>query len=201
MTSTRLQLIGDVVPKFLLPSSKEQIDLRTYLDSDSVIVDFGCGMGDATISLLRAGNAVLAVDVHTPGICRIAQCAESMASAKLALVFGDGIPALASGLARSSIDTFLVLFPDPWPKARHHKRRLVQLDFLDLIASLLTGDGRLVIVTDDQSYAEHISQITSQCSSLHLTANDVDVPHTRFRQRAINLGNQISTFTLKPAGS
>lgn len=152
-------------------------------------------MGDATISLLEAGHSVLALDVHTPGICRIAEFADAGGFEKLALVHGDGIPALQQ-LAHQSIKTFLVLFPDPWPKAKHNKRRLIQKSFLDIVSNLLTDDGQLVIATDDATYAEHIQEVLSDYKELRIGPNTFDFPDTGFHRRGLKLGNSVNIFTL-----
>ena len=198
LTKTRSELLAEVVPQYLLPSTKQPLDLRAHFQSSEVTVDFGCGMGDSTIALLEQGESVLAIDVHTPGICRIAQWADEHANTNLSLVHGDGIPILESQIAPNSITKFLVLFPDPWPKARHHKRRLVQVDFLNLVARILEPSGRLVIATDIDSYAEHVLEVISESSSMQLISRDHVLPETKFRMRALDAGRRISVFELTP---
>ena len=198
MTSTRAHILENILPKYELPNTDQLMDLREFLNSPEVLVDFGCGMGDATLSLLADGHSVLALDVHTPGICRIAQFADDQDCENLALVHGDGIPALGR-LTPKSIKTFLVLFPDPWPKAKHNKRRLVQAQFLDIVRDLLTPDGQLVIATDDASYAEHIQEVISEYSDLELGPNIFQLPDTGFHRRGLKLGNSVSVFTLLKA--
>ncbi len=197
MTVTRAHILENVLPKFELPDGEEVIDLRQTLNSPDVIVDFGCGMGDATLALLEAGHSVLALDVHTPGICRIAEVAEASALKNLALVHGDGIPVLQDRLTPKSIQTFLALFPDPWPKARHNKRRLIQPTFLDIVRNLLTEDGELVIATDDASYAEHIKEVINEYTGMQLAPNTFEFPDTGFHRRGLKLGNLVEIFTLK----
>jgi tRNA (guanine-N7-)-methyltransferase len=197
MTVTRAHILENVLPKFELPISDLPTDVRNLLNSSEVIVDFGCGMGDATIALLQAGHSVLALDVHTPGICRIAQFADENNYSNLALVHGDGIPVIQGNLLPSSISTFLVLFPDPWPKAKHNKRRLIQTPFLDTVRDLLTEDGELVIATDDASYAEHIAEAITNYDRMQQAPNTFQFPDTGFHRRGLKLGNSVKVFTLK----
>ena len=197
MTKTRIDLLNQVVPQFELPTGNEPLDLRVHLRDENVIVDFGCGMGDATIALLDQGKSVLALDVHTPGICRVAQHAYENGLTKLAVVHGDGVPVLQTGLLAASIETFMVLFPDPWPKVKHNKRRLVQPAFLDVVRGLLTQTGQMVIATDDASYAEFISEVIQGYTPMIRVANTFDLPDTGFHRRGLKLGNTVEIFTLK----
>jgi tRNA (guanine-N7-)-methyltransferase len=199
MTVTRTHILENILPKFELPQGDDLLDIRQHLNTNDVVVDFGCGMGDATLALLDAGHSVLALDVHTPGICRIAEVANASGYENLALVHGDGLPALQDRLAPNSIKTFLVLFPDPWPKAKHNKRRLIQPAFLDIVRNLLADDGQLVIATDDASYAEHIQEVLADYRDLQIGPNTFDFPDTGFHRRGLKLGNSVSVFTLLKA--
>jgi tRNA (guanine-N7-)-methyltransferase len=196
MTVTRAHILENILPKFELPQGDDLLDIRERLNAADVVVDFGCGMGDATLALLDAGHSVLALDVHTPGICRIAEVSHASGYENLALVHGDGLPVLQDRLAANSIKTFLVLFPDPWPKAKHNKRRLIQPAFLDIVRNLLADDGQLVIATDDASYAEHIQEVLAGYTDLQIGPNTFDFPDTGFHRRGLKLGNSVSVFTL-----
>ncbi|MBU6348426.1 MAG: hypothetical protein KGQ38_07430 [Actinomycetales bacterium] len=182
------------MPKFLVPESVT--DVRSYISAENLTIDFGCGMGDATISLLKSGNHVVAIDVHTPGICRLADWADRTGNNHLGLVHGDGLPFLHQCVAADSVDTFLVLFPDPWPKARHNKRRVIQPEFLDLVATKLKPNGRMIIATDIASYAQHIREVLQSNHSLVALPETVELPDTKFGTRAKNEGREISTFVL-----
>jgi len=196
-TTTRVHILENILPKFELPAGHDVLDIRELLNSPEVVVDFGCGMGDATLALLEEGHSVLALDVHTPGICRIAEIADGSGFTNLALFHGDGIPVVQNRLAPSSVKTFLVLFPDPWPKAKHNKRRLIQPHFLDMVRDLLTIDGELVIATDDASYAEHIEEVMSSYTGLQLVPNTFQIPETGFHRRGLKLGNAVAIFSLR----
>lgn len=200
MSSSRQHILANTVPQYLLVQPNDQIDLRDESPSGLVTIDFGCGMGDATIKLLEQNpdRVVLAMDVHTPGICRIADHAHQNNLTNLRLHHGDGLTVLESWLAPHTIDTLLVLFPDPWPKSRHHKRRLLQTSFLNTAHQLLEPKGRLVIATDDESYAEHITEIVNACSLFERLPINHEIPSTGFARRGLRLGNRIEIFTLAP---
>jgi len=199
MTTTRAHILANVLPQFELAAGENVLDIRERLNAADVVVDFGCGMGDATLALLETGHSVLALDVHTPGICRIAEVAHASGYENLALVHGDGLPVLQDRLAANSIKTFLVLFPDPWPKAKHNKRRLIQSAFLDIVRNLLTDNGQLVIATDDVSYAEHIQEVLVGYQNMQIVPNTFIFPDTGFHRRGLKLGNSVSVFTLLKA--
>ena len=200
MTSTRTNVMNNVFPRYDLTQLTTPITLKAVKSSDEAIIDFGCGMGDATIHCLKAkpNSVVLSMDVHTPGICRIAEYANSQNFDNLLLHHGDGLDVLRDSLEPKSIDLLLTLFPDPWPKARHHKRRLIQHSYLALAHKVLNSSGKLVIATDDYSYAEHIAEIVENNDLFSRDDVNVEIPSTGFARRGQQLGNQIEVFTLSP---
>ena len=127
-----------------------------------LVVEIGCGHGAAAIAYAAAhpGHDLLAVDVHTPGIARMMAAAEEVSGdnagvPNLKVTMGDAVFLLRDRIPAGSLHGVHVFFPDPWPKERHAKRRLVSPFTLDLIASRLAEDGRLLIATDQDFYAEH----------------------------------------------
>ena len=200
MTPTRERLMNEVVPRFTVDGTDERINLKNQATNNRVIIDFGCGMGDATIALLdqEPDSVVLAIDVHTPGICRVAEYADENSKDNLRVFHGDGFTVIEDWLESHSVDLFLVLYPDPWPKARHHKRRLVQESFFETAHRLLADNGTLVIATDDASYAEHITQTVHQTTLFSREKVNVKIPSTGFARRGTQLGNTSEIFTLSP---
>jgi tRNA (guanine-N7-)-methyltransferase len=97
----------------------------------------------------------------------------------------------------ASVNEIHVLFPDPWPKARHHKRRLITPLFLDLVVNALKPDGRMVFVTDDESYFESAVTIIASCGNFDVTFSDWEIPVTTYHQRAIRLGHKISQLSAR----
>jgi len=196
LSKTRLKVLQNVVPKDLIPNISDQIDLRHLFSTEQVIIDFGCGMGGHTADLLAQKKFVLAVDVHTAGICDLAILAQDTNSANLRLFHGDGVGLLTSGLVNESISELHVYFPDPWPKPRHAKRRLFNENFLALAHRILIPNGKIILVTDDDVYAAAANEViknTSQFSQIPYTET---TSATSYFLRARKLNHSIHEFAL-----
>ncbi|HEX7718558.1 MAG TPA: tRNA (guanosine(46)-N7)-methyltransferase TrmB, partial [Woeseiaceae bacterium] len=119
------------------------------------------------------------------------------------LIRHDAVEVLQLQIGDASLTRINVYFPDPWPKKRHHKRRLLQADFLALAASRLAPGGHLHIATDWQEYAAHIDAIVAACPSFSLAERrehdgdrPLDRPATKFERRGLKLGHRISEWRL-----
>jgi tRNA (guanine-N7-)-methyltransferase len=134
-----------------------------------VVLEIGSGMGEATLQLAVADPAtgVVAVDVHTPGIGALLAGAERAGLDNVRVCVGDAVE-LMDHLAPSSLAGIRAFFPDPWPKVRHHKRRLVQPAFVARAAALLARGGTLHLATDIPGYAE---QMLAACAGEPLLVN------------------------------
>jgi len=169
-----------------------------------LVVEIGFGMGEATVAMAAADpdRDVLAVDVHTPGAGALLRDVAAAGLVNVRVVLGDGRDVLRL-LTPGTLDELRVFFPDPWPKTRHHKRRLVEPGFVRLAASRLRVGGRLHCATDHRPYAERMLSLLAAEPSL---ANDggggvVDGdgyaerpawrPVTRFERRALDGGHEV----------
>jgi tRNA (guanine-N7-)-methyltransferase len=199
MSAIRERAITELMPARSLDRFGIPVDLGAQTASASVLVDFGCGMGDHTLELAR-GNPdvhVLAMDVHTAGISSILNIAEAENLKNISVFLGDGIDMLKSGLAEKSITEFHVLFPDPWPKARQQKRRVMKLEFLALLHPLLQESGWVRFVTDDDAYANQVTALISQQNLFSPRETSWQVPNTHYHRRAKNRGHTIHEFSLQ----
>jgi tRNA (guanine-N7-)-methyltransferase len=142
-----------------------------------VILEIGSGMGEATLGMAAAdpGIGILAVDVHTPGIGALLAGAERAGLVNVRVYVGDALDVM-DRLGPGCLAGIRAFFPDPWPKLRHHKRRLVQPAFVRQAAELLAPGGTLHLATDIPAYAE---QMLAVCTDEPLLANTAD----GFRQR------------------
>lgn len=161
-------------------------DLTTWFGRAApVLLEIGPGMGEATVETAAARRDVdvLAVDVHTPGFGAMLRDAEALGLTNLRVVEGDALR-LLERLGSGSLAEVRLLFPDPWPKARHHKRRFVTADSLRLVASRLAPGGVLHVATDWPPYAEVIEELLA-ASPLTVVARGErlrDRPETRFER-------------------
>jgi len=153
------------------------------------VLDVGSGMGEATLAAADPDLDVLAVDVHTPGIATLLRGAEAAGLTNVRVADGDVRVLLADMLPPASLTEVRVWFPDPWPKVRHHKRRLVTAGLLDLVASRLQAGGVLSFATDWAPYAEQVAGLLEACP-LKLVSRERPAtrPRTRFEQQGLDAG-------------
>ena len=152
-----------------------------------VVLEIGPGMGEATAvcAAQEPDRDLLAVDVHTPGHGNLLRLAESGGLANLRVADGDVRVLLGQMLAPGVLDEVRVWFPDPWPKARHAKRRLLTPPFLALVASRLRTGGTLSVATDWAPYAEEVAAALEASPDLRLVSRERPArrPDTRFEQQ------------------
>lgn len=199
MSASRERALTDLLPKFEISSLPKPIDFSYLARSGKTVVDFGCGMGVHSL-LLAANNpdvGVLSIDVHTVGLLAIVETATEQNLTNIATHHGDGIDVFKEWLTPKSIDELHILFPDPWPKKRHHKRRLITEYFLDLAYPLLKPEGCIIFVTDDMSYFESAKQTILDYERFELTFGDWDVPLTTYHRLAIRLDHKVSQLSAK----
>ncbi|MBO8192166.1 tRNA (guanosine(46)-N7)-methyltransferase TrmB [Streptomyces oryzae] len=165
-----------------------------------VVLEIGFGMGEATARMAAADPAtgVLAVDVHTPGQGNLLRLADEQGLANVRVGNGDAIILLREMLAPDSLSGLRIYFPDPWPKARHHKRRLLQPEFLDLAAGPLRPGALVHCATDWEDYAEQMLEVLSAHPEYENTQQDggfaprpQNRPLTRFEGQGLDKGHKV----------
>lgn len=164
-----------------------------------LVVEIGSGMGEATAAMAAADPArdVLAVEVHTPGLGNLLRLVEAAGLTNVRVVEADARGVLRDLLPPGSVDEVRVFFPDPWPKARHAKRRLVGPEFADLVAARLRPGGRLHIATDWAAYAEQALAVLGSHPSYDVVSRErADRPVTRFEQRGTDAGRAVADLVV-----
>lgn len=190
MTTAALERLGDQI----VVVDGTPLDLTAVFGRGApLVVEIGSGMGEATAALAAADPArdVLAVDVHRQGLGRLLRRVEELGLSNVRVAEGDGAVLLREMLAPGTVDEVRVFFPDPWPKARHAKRRLVQRPFLDLVARRLRTGGTLHVATDWEPYAEQISYLLRRHPAYQVVHEGARPPHrpvTRFEQQGLAAG-------------
>jgi len=149
-----------------------------------LVVEVGFGMGEATAEMAAAqpGHDVLAVDVHTPGQGNLLRLVERVGLTNVRVADGDARVLLAEMLPAASVDVVRVFFPDPWPKTRHAKRRLVTPAFAALVADRLVVGGTVHLATDVAAYAQEVRDVLAATPGLTLCEPPWRAP-TRFERR------------------
>jgi tRNA (guanine-N7-)-methyltransferase len=181
------------------------IQTGTPVDIDSlfpqaseVIIEIGFGMGDATAEIAKAhpGNGYIAIEVHPPGIGKLLSLIEEHALSNVRIIEGDAIEILETMFADHSVNGFHLFFPDPWPKLKHNKRRIVNAQFLALIHQKLKAGGYINIATDWVPYAQSISEVFA--NSIQFTGGEVARPswrpYTKFEGKGLAKDYRVSDF-------
>jgi tRNA (guanine-N7-)-methyltransferase len=156
----------------------------------SLVLEIGSGTGEAALAMAAAdpGRDYLAVEIHTPGVANLLAAVEEQGLTNLRVVVGDALDLLRDRIPPARLAAIHVFFPDPWPKARHHKRRLVQPHHVALLASRLALGGTLHCATDDAGYAAAMLATLSASSLVNCfdsyAPRDCRRPLTKFEQRA-----------------
>lgn len=201
----------------ITPAQEKSIELHwekygieyepVLLDLDGVfgrtapkVLEIGAGMGENVISLAKKHreNDYLAIEVHRPGVGKIINQAESYHLPNIRIICHDVVDVITHQIKDKTLDMVLILFPDPWPKKRHHKRRLIQPEFISLLSRKLQNHGRIFIATDWQELAEHILEVCDKEPVLVNLAGKGNFaprprwrPPTKFEQRGKTLQHEL----------
>jgi len=201
ITPAQQRALAELWPKYGVAFAPEPLDVHTLFGRHAPrTLEIGFGNGENLLALAGAHpqRDFLGVEVHRPGVGRLLLALEARALTNVRVICHDAVEVLAQQLAPQSLDEILILFPDPWPKKRHHKRRLIQRPFAELAASRLVARGVLRVATDWQPYALEILETLSAVPGLeNLAAEGAFVTRpaerapTRFERRGERLGHEV----------
>jgi tRNA (guanine-N7-)-methyltransferase len=186
-------------PAFGIEYSAQKINLtELFPDSKRIIMEIGFGMGEATAQIAAADptTGYLAVEVHRPGIGKLLSRVEELELKNVRTIEGDAFEVFEQMIVDSSLDGVHLFFPDPWPKARHFKRRIVNQEFIASVAAKLKPGAFFHIATDWHPYAEWIAEEFTKQS--FFTGGEVERPDwrplTRFEDQGINKEHPVADF-------
>ncbi len=188
-----------LLPKYGIPFKKELIDLASVFGRKAPkILEIGSGMGEATINIANAHpeQDYLAIEVHTPGVGNLLNRIETSALTNLRVMQHDATEVMQYMLPTESLDGVHIFFPDPWPKAKHHKRRLIQPPFVSNLCKYLKQGAYVHVATDWEDYAHQALEVLAKEPCLSNIAADFavrpdDRPLTKFEQRGLKLGHAV----------
>ncbi|CAB5241299.1 unannotated protein [freshwater metagenome] len=166
--------------------------------ASEIIVEIGYGMGEATATIAREfpQNGYFAIEVHQPGIGKLITILEEHTMTNVKLIDADAHEVLEDIFPNKSVDGVHLFFPDPWPKSRHHKRRIVNEGFLELISKKIKQGGYIHIATDWQPYAVWIQEVFEQSNLF--SGGEVERPKwrppTRFEKKGLSKDHEVSDF-------
>jgi tRNA (guanine-N7-)-methyltransferase len=200
---------SELLPRFGVAYRPSPLDWRTLFGRDApVVVEVGFGMGETTarIAAENPGIDYLGIEVHAPGVGSLLRQLEERALSNVRVVSHDAVEVLRDMVPAASLAGVHIFFPDPWPKKRHHKRRLLQPEFAALLASRLAAGGYVHVATDWEDYALQVLDVLAHTAGLSNTAEGFAPrpptrPETKFERRGIKLGHGVwdVVFTREPA--
>ena len=188
-----------LLPRFGVPYAPAPLDYAaTFGRAAPVVAEIGFGMGETTARIAAEHPDVdyLAMEVHSPGVGSLLKQLDEQGSTNVRIVAHDAVEVMRDMIPEGSLAGLHIFFPDPWPKKRHHKRRLVQPGFAALAASRLRKGGYIHVATDWQEYAEHVLQVLAATPGLANTAEafaprPATRPETKFERRGLRLGHGV----------
>jgi tRNA (guanine-N7-)-methyltransferase len=201
MTVAQDRAWQELWPEFGLETAEVPLDLPAIFGRDAMrTLEIGFGNGESLVALAAAHpeRDFLGIEVHRPGVGHLMLQAAEMHLTNMRVICRDAVEVLQRCIPAESLDELLLYFPDPWPKKRHHKRRIVQPGFVALVASRLRPGGVLRMATDWQHYAGQMLEVAGQCEALRNESPQgtyVPRPHsrpvTRFESRGQRLGHDV----------
>jgi tRNA (guanine-N7-)-methyltransferase len=179
-TAGQQRAIDDLGPQFLLPFQETVLDLQQAFNGSShpKILEIGFGMGETTakIAAFRSTDDFLAIEVHPPGVGALLKLIGENNLTNLRLIRHDAVEVLEKMIAPNALDGIHIYFADPWHKKRHHKRRLIQAQFVKLLVSRLKPGAYLHLATDWHNYAEQMLLVLNAESSLsNISAEQIEL--------------------------
>ncbi len=208
MTKAQEQALTELSPKYALEINElTPIDFNAAFGREApLVVEVGFGMGKSFIEMAAHDpeRNYLGIEVHPPGVGACLMQIEEQGLHNVRVIRHDAYEIFRHCVAAQSIDILQIFFPDPWPKARHHKRRLINAEFIDLIRPLMKMGGEVRMATDWQEYAEEMLALFSQAPGFVNTATDGGYiprpqwrPLTKFEQRGERLGHGVWDLVFK----
>ena len=199
MSEAQARYYAELMPKIGMAYARQPIDLAAvYGRNAPKILEIGFGMGETTAKIADAcrDNDYLGVEVHVPGVGALCKQIAERGLTNLRICQHDAVEVVRDMLPEGSLDGVHIFFPDPWHKARHNKRRLIQAPFIAQLVQKLKPGGYIHVATDWQDYAEQVLAVLSAEPLLENTASDYASrpayrPLTKFEQRGIRLGHGV----------
>jgi tRNA (guanine-N7-)-methyltransferase len=201
ITPAQQRALETLWPKYGVAYLEEPLALRPLFGRDApAILEIGFGNGENLAALARAHpeRDHLGIEVHRPGVGRLLLALEEQQLTNVRVICHDAVDVLERQIAPGTLSEILIFFPDPWPKKRHHKRRLIQAPFVALVTRALAVGGVLRLATDWQPYALEMLAVLGAAAELAnldrgggFVARPPQRPPTRFEQRGTRLGHQV----------
>lgn len=200
-TAAQQRALDQLWPKYGIAFERKPLDFTATFDRTApIMLEIGFGAGEALLAFAQSHPQLdcVGIEVHPPGVGHLLLGLEQAQLANVRVIMHDAVEVLEQQIAPASISLIHVFFPDPWPKKRHHKRRLIQPPFVALLARALRPDGVLRLATDWEPYAHHMREVIdaspefeNRAGKAGFVARPDDRPLTRFERRGQRLGHEV----------
>ena len=199
MSPAQARALAELLPRLGIPYAPLPLDFAQIFDRHApVILEIGFGMGETTAAIAQAHpqHDFLGLEVHAPGVGALLKQVDALSLSNVRVIRHDAVDVVAHMIPPASLAGVHVYFPDPWPKKRHHKRRLLQPEFVRALATRLAPGGYLHAATDWEDYAQ---EILATFTAEPLLANTAEAfaprpvwrPQTKFETRGRKLGHGV----------
>ena len=201
MTVAQARALRELLERYRIPLAAEPADWTVHFGRRApLVLEIGFGMGHALLETAQRHpewNCV-GVEVYRPGIGALLNGVEAAGVSNVRVIEGDARAVLANMITEGMLHRVMVFFPDPWPKSKHHKRRLINAEFAALVANRLSAHGELLAATDWEHYAEAMRDVLDAEPGLENLAGakqfatrNGERPTTRFEARGVRLGHHV----------
>ena len=207
LTAGQQRALDVLWPEFGIDYSTDLIDVNQFFaHSAPVVLEIGFGNGDSLFQMAQNNpdKNYIGIEVHRPGVGHLLQLIETHNINNLKIICHDAIDVIENQIADNSLDRVQLFFPDPWHKKKHNKRRIVQQQFVNLLAKKIKIDGIFHLATDWQDYAEHMLDVLSNNSNFenlseenNFVTRPDDRPITKFEKRGHRLGHGVWDLLFK----
>ena len=199
LTKSQKNALQDHSSKYLLDTNNTSTNLKSCFDSKQHGVVIEIGFGDGTVliesALKNPNKNFIGIEVYDSGL---GQCLNEINKHKIKnirLIYGDAVEVFEQFITKKSVEKINILFPDPWPKKRHHKRRLINKRFLALLSKSLINKGIINISTDWEDYAQQIELTFKESNQFKEIKSESRNLKTKFEKRGIKLGHKIFNYS------
>jgi tRNA (guanine-N7-)-methyltransferase len=199
VSNAQRRALDTLMPRYGLRYRLQALDLQAIFGRAApCVLEIGCGMGETTVTIAAQNprNDYLGIEVHSPGVGSLLKLVAEQGLTNLRVIQHDAVEVLRNMIPPGSLAGCNIYFPDPWPKLRHHKRRLIQPGFVALLASRMQAGAVLHAATDWENYAAHILEVLSASPEFRNLAESYAPrpegrPQTKFEVRGLKLGHGV----------
>jgi len=201
LTSAQRHALDELWPHYGIESGESVLNFDDHFDHPAdVILEIGFGNGESTWQMAQreADKNFVGIEVHRPGVGHLLMALEKHGIDNVRIACEDAVPFIQQRIAAGSLAGVRIYFADPWPKKRHHKRRIIQPAFVTQLAHCMASGGILHLATDWQPYAEHMLEVMTSSPDFENLSSSGDYsvrpewrPHTKYESRGERLGHEV----------